>query len=402
MQVFLNVFMDIGMATWALLLDASVYIIIGLLAGGMLKSFLSPGYVAAHLGKGRFTSVIKAAILGIPLPLCSCGVLPAAASLKKQGASNGATTAFLISTPESGVDSIAVSWVLLDPLMTLFRPLAAFLTAVVAGISENLLHPPRHEDLVGDGGRDVSPPGKSDGEAEEQAAAGFAARFREGIRYAMVELWGDLAGSFFLGLLIAGVVAVFVPDDFLQQYLGGGLTSMLVMLVFGIPLYICATASTPIAAAFILKGVSPGAVLVFLLVGPATNIATITVLTRLIGKRSTAVYLIAIAVVSILCGLALDQLYSFLGISAQATVGKAAEVVPDWLGVPATVLLLLLSVRPVARIFRKWFGLQPKGCACPPGTPVANPLPLAGGTTSACGTGCQCTGGQESPDRPEG
>jgi uncharacterized membrane protein YraQ (UPF0718 family) len=346
--------------------------------------------------------VIKAAILGIPLPLCSCGVLPAAASLKKQGASNGATTAFLISTPESGVDSIAVSWVLLDPLMTLFRPLAAFLTAVVAGISENLLHPPRHEDLVGDGGRDVSPPGKSDGEAEEQAVAGFAARFRAGIRYAVMELWGDLAGSFFLGLLIAGVVAVFVPDDFFQQYLGGGLTSMLVMLVFGIPLYICATASTPIAAAFILKGVSPGAVLVFLLVGPATNIATITVLTKLLGKRSTAVYLVAIGVVSILCGLALDQLYSFLGISAQASVGKAAEVVPDWLGIPATVLILLLSVRPMARIFRKWFGLAPKGCACPPRTPASNPLPSAGRMPADCGTGCQCAGGRETADRPEG
>ena len=375
--------------TWALLLDASIYILIGLLAGGMLKVFLSPGYVAAHLGKGRFSSVVKAALLGIPLPLCSCGVLPAAAALKKQGASNGATTAFLISTPESGVDSIAISWVLLDPLMTIFRPLAAFITALVAGISENLLYPPGHQEKT------ASPvPGGDEGEKEgSSAGAGvrsFAATVRAGAQYALVELWGDLAGPFFFGLLFAGIVAVLVPDDFFQTYLGGGLSSMLVMLVFGIPLYICATASTPIAAAFILKGVSPGAVLVFLLVGPATNIATITVLTRMLGKRSTALYLVSIAVVSVLCGLALDQIYASLGISAKAAVGKAAEITPEWLQNAATFLLLLCSVKPLAGIIGRWFRPGRKGCSGAPQAPQQSPLPVAGSDVPACGGGCQC------------
>lgn len=379
--------------TWALLQDASVYIIIGLLAGGMLKAFLSPGYVATHLGSGRFSSVFKAALLGIPLPLCSCGVLPAAASLKKQGASNGATTAFLISTPESGVDSIAISWVLLDPLMTIFRPVAAFITALVAGISENLLHPPQSpQEAAGAGGLNMITGAQADSRPE-----GFAARMQAGVRYALVELWGDLAGPFFLGLLFAGLVAVLVPDDFFQAYLGGGLSSMLVMLVFGIPLYICATASTPIAAAFILKGVSPGAVLVFLLVGPATNIASITILTRMLGKRSTALYLVSIAVVSVLCGLALDQIYSALGISAQAAVGKAAEITPDWLRNAATLLVLLLSVRPLARIFGNWFGRRQKGCACPSQSPVQRPLSMAGQDGPARGEGCQCSSPPVSP-----
>ena len=129
---------DIMIAAWTLLESSSLYILLGLVVGGLLKIFLSPDFVAAHLGRGRFASVFKAALLGVPIPLCSCGVLPAAAQLQRQGANNGATTAFLISTPESGVDSIAVSWALLDPLMTVARPVAAFLTALVAGITENL------------------------------------------------------------------------------------------------------------------------------------------------------------------------------------------------------------------------------------------------------------------------
>ena len=128
--------------SWDLLLDSAVYILFGILVGGLLKMFLSPSYVAQHLGRGRFSSVAKAALLGIPIPLCSCGVLPAAAALKKQGANNGATTAFLISTPESGVDSISITYALLDPFMTVARPIAAFITAFVAGMSENLINPP--------------------------------------------------------------------------------------------------------------------------------------------------------------------------------------------------------------------------------------------------------------------
>jgi len=390
MQLVFSSIWAILAESWLLLQDASFYILIGLLAGGMLKAFLSPGYVAAHLGQGRFSSVLKAALLGIPLPLCSCGVLPAAASLKKQGASNGATTAFLIATPETGVDSIAISWVLLDPLMTLFRPVAAFVSALVAGIGENLLHPPRHPGKDGGALQLAGGLNRKDCTAEDSRPQGLAARVQAGGRYALVELWGDLAGPFFFGLLIAGFVAVLVPDNFFQEYLSGGLSSMLVMLVFGIPLYICATASTPIAAAFILKGVSPGAVLVFLLVGPATNIATITVLSKLLGKRSTTLYLVSIGAVSLLFGLALDQIYFSLGISAQAAVGKAAEITPDWLRNAATLLLLLLSVGPLARTFRNWFGRGPKRCTCPPKRVELRPLPMAGQNCAICGEEGKC------------
>ncbi len=357
---------DIVLASWILLQQASIYILFGLLIGGLLKVFLSPAYVAAHLGQGRFSSVFKAALFGIPMPLCSCGVLPAAASLKKQGANNGATTAFLISTPESGVDSISITWALLDPIMTIVRPVSAFISAFVAGIAENFLNPPSSDNRVTP---DLSCPidnccdGVDCPPEEHKKHHSFLEKFTVGLKYAATDLWADLAGWFFVGILLAGVITVLVPDDMISRYLGGGFSSMLLMLAFGIPLYICATASTPIAAAFIMKGVSPGTALVFLLVGPATNITSLSVLVGLLGKRATALYLISIAVVSVLCGLAVDAVYLALGISAVAVVGQAAEVLPHWLMLAATLFLLALSVRPLYAIVLGWLG-RGGGCGC--------------------------------------
>ena len=296
MHLIFNIFSE----SWQLLLDAAPYILFGILMGGLLKVFLSPAYVARHLGQGRFSSVFKAALFGVPLPLCSCGVLPAAAALKKQGANNGATAAFLISTPESGIDSIARQlcparpdhdrgpapgrllsppWLPGSPKTCCARPGPGWpwlpiSPASVDGCCDGIDCPP------------------------EQHAAHHTLRekLRAGMRYAFGELWGDLAGWFFSVCCWPGLISALVPETLITGYLSGGISSMLLMLAFGIPLYICATASTPIAAALILKGVSPGAALVFLLAGPATNMATLTVLADLLGKRTTLVYLTAIGV----------------------------------------------------------------------------------------------------------
>jgi len=357
---------DVILSSWDMLQQASIYILFGLLIGGMLKMFLSPSYVAAQLGSGSFSSVFKAALLGIPIPLCSCGVLPAATALKKQGANNGATTAFLISTPESGVDSISITWALLDPIMTIARPVSAFISAFVAGSAENIFTPP---DKTKQPTPDLSCPidnccdGNDCPPEEHKRHHGLIEKLRIGIKYAATDLWADLAGWFFVGILLAGLISVLVPDAVIAKYLGGGFGSMLLMLTFGIPLYICATASTPIAAAFIMKGVSPGTALVFLLVGPATNITSLSVLVGLLGKRATALYLISIAVVSVLCGLAVDAIYLSLGISAVAAVGQAAEVLPGWLMLAATLVLLSLSVRPLYTTILSWFG-KGSGCGC--------------------------------------
>jgi uncharacterized membrane protein YraQ (UPF0718 family) len=161
-----------------------------------------------------------------------------------------------------------------------------------------------------------------------------------------------LAGWFFIGIGIAAAITIAVPDDFINRHLGGGIGSMLLMLVAGVPMYICATASTPIAAAMILKGVSPGAALVFLLAGPATNIAALAVLVKILGKKGVTIYLASIAVVSVLCGLALDGIYFSLGLSAVATIGQVSETLPHWMMVGATLILLILSGRHLFRVYR--------------------------------------------------
>lgn len=339
-----------------LLVQSSVYILFGLLLSGILRVFLSPHAVAAHLGQGRFRPVFKAALLGIPLPLCSCGVLPAAATLRKQGANKGATAAFLISTPESGVDSIAITWALLDPIMTVARPVAAFATAAAAGITENLLGSTGRGE--GHSKQDLTCPvdgcclGESCPPEEHARHHSFKEKLSSGLRFALTAVWGDIASWFFLGLILAGVITALVPEEAVGSFLGGGIGSMLLMLAVGIPLYICATASTPIAAALILKGVSPGAALVFLLAGPATNVTSLTVLVRILGKRATAIYLAMIALCAVLFGLAVDRVYGSLGLSARAMVGQAAEWVPAWAQWLGAAVLVALSVRPVFRSIR--------------------------------------------------
>jgi len=270
-------------------------------------------------------------------------------SLQKQGANKGATTAFLISTPESGVDSIAVTYALLDPIMTVARPLVAFITAAAAGVTENFFSYektiPTSPDLsckVDNCCDGIGCPPE-----EHRHHHTIAEKVGAGLRFAVNEVWADMAVWFFIGLLLAGIISALIPEDMIHRYVGGGFSSMLIMLAIGVPLYICATASTPIAAALILKGLSPGAALVFLLAGPATNVTSLTVLFKILGKRATVIYFTAIAVSTVCFGLILDQVYVSLEISAGAIVGKAGEVIPLWIQYIGAFTLLLFSVKPV-------------------------------------------------------
>lgn len=293
-------------------------------------------------------------------------MLPAAVTLQKQGANTGAVTSFMISTPESGIDSIAITYALLDPIMTVARPVVAFITAAVAGVAENLLEKRSNDTQVHP---DLTCPvdqccdGVNCRPEDHRRHHSLAEKLWAGVRYAFTDFWNDLAGWFFFGLLAAGLIAVLIPDEMVKTYLGSGLPAMLFMLAVGIPLYICATASTPIAAALILKGVSPGAALVFLLAGPATNVAALTVMAGIIGKRATAIYLVAIAVSTVVFGLILDQVYSALGVSAQAVVSGAATEIPAWIEVAGALALVLLSLplffrktREALRSWQRYFG----------------------------------------------
>lgn len=327
---------------WHTFDEAALYILFGLFIAGLIQMFVDKETIAKHLGKRGIKSVILAALFGVPLPLCSCGVIPTAISLRKNGASKGAVLSFLISTPETGVDSIAISYALLDPIMTVFRPIAAFITAVIAGIIENIFGRKDKEETL-----QKTNTCESCGCEEDECYKehGIIDRLKYGMRYAFRELLGDIAKWLIFGIVIAGVISYFVPANVVERYLGNNWQAMFMMLLIGIPLYICATASTPIAAALIAKGMSPGVALVFLLAGPATNIAGILTVGKFLGKRSLIIYLLSISVCAVILGLALNYIYSITGIDIRSTVGKAGETLPHYLKLTSALILAFLMIK---------------------------------------------------------
>ncbi len=324
-------------------------------------------------------------------------MLPAAASLSKQGANKGATTAFLISTPESGVDSIAITYALLDPIMTVIRPIAALVTAISAGWLENVLFWKKNDQEIK---ANLSCPVDSccDGvdcpEEEHANHHTFFEKVVAGLRYGYGEVWGDIVGWFTIGLLLAALITTFIPESLMTTFLGGGLGSMLMMLRVGMPLYICATASTPVAAAFIMKGVSPGAALVFLLVGPATNITSLSVVTGVLGKKSTILYMSVLAGSAVIFGLAVDYTYQFLGISPMAILGEASEIVPESIKYAATFVLLALSAKPLFDILKNKVSPKKNEVFFQAGFPKFSDdcVPVAQFHDQESSPGCDCCG----------
>jgi len=259
----------------------------------------------------------------------------------------------MISTPETGVDSLAVTWAMIDPLMTVLRPVAAFVTATFAGLAANLL--PARLIPAASAMPAYSAGGCCSGGCGAGACAapgglalarpGLSARLRSGLGDAFGEMLSDVGGWLLVGILVAGAISMFLPPDFFVSVLGGEFTSMLAMLLVGIPMYVCASSSTPIAASLLLKGLSPGAALVFLLSGPATNATTITVMTRSFGPAITVVYVLSIAVCSLGFGLLANHLYLALGFDIHAVLGTVNEALPRWAEVTSALLLLTLIAR---------------------------------------------------------
>jgi len=368
-------FLDFGSEVVWLFNETAFFLLVGFLLAGLLRSAVSASRVLRHLKGNDTKAVTVASLAGVPLPLCSCSVLPVAASLRKQGASRGATASFLISTPETGVDSIATSYALLDPILTVVRPVAAFVTAVVTGVCVNWFG--RADDAAaersggeGDAGPDVdcehphehahAHAHDHEAEAEELVGGSGDAGARRSrlapYRYAFGELLDELAPYLVIGFLLSGLIAMVVPSSWFANPVLGGFGGMLLMLGVGLPMYVCATASTPVAAALLMKGLNPGAAVVFLLVGPATNIGAIVALRHYLGKRSLKIYLTCIVVVSLAIGLAVDAFYLGQGIEVSAVVGKGASFVPAELKALCSVLLLGLMIRSTAktRFYREW------------------------------------------------
>ncbi len=324
----MELMLDVLTACWSVLTAMAPYLLLGFGVAGVLSVLISPEWVERRLGGRSWKQVLAASLFGVPLPLCSCGVLPVAASLRRHGASKGATTAFLLSTPQTGVDSIAVTYALLGPFLAVFRPVAALVTGLFGGVLVQALDPdegPTSLERAGDPTADDPCSGDS---CCSSAASPGDPRWRRALRYGFVTLPRDIGKALLVGVLASGVLAAVVPTDSLRALLGSGLLPVLAAMALGVPLYVCATASVPIALGLIHAGLSPGAAIAFLISGPATNIAAVTTLWRVLGRRSTLVYLLTVAVAAAGAGLAVDGLIAAGPVPASAVVGAAAMPVP--------------------------------------------------------------------------
>jgi hypothetical protein len=257
--------------------------------------FVDSRLILKHIGSKNFLSIFKATVLGIPIPLCSCGVIPVAATLREAGASKGSTVSFLVSTPQTGVDSIFLTYGMLGPVFALFRPLAAFVSGIFSGMVINSFDDDTHHHLPDAGG--VS-----------NAKKALIDRLKSGIRYGFFSLPSDIVVPLFQGLVIAAAIAIFIPPDFIAEYFSSNSYVMLIMmLAVSLPVYVCATASIPIAVVLMAKGVSAGAVFVFLMAGPATNASSIAVVKNILGQKTMYHYLLLISCTAIVFGFIFDS-----------------------------------------------------------------------------------------------
>jgi uncharacterized membrane protein YraQ (UPF0718 family) len=308
----LDHFYSLANSFFNLFVISAPWLLFGFVIAALIKAFVNMDLMHKYLGGNSLWVSVKAALIGAPLPLCSCGVVPAALGLRASGASKNATVSFLVATPETGVDSVSFTYALMGPVMAIARPIAAISSAIVSGF------------LVGNAEDEVSSeivPSKpccaSKNTCEEETVnapieKSFSEKLKEGFVFSFGKMLRDIVNWLLFGLFIAAVVQTFVPSSFFEV-LGDGFLSMLVMAVIGIPMYVCATASTPIAAGFLLAGLSPGAVLVFMLLGPASNIGTLMIIRKELGTRAVTAYLSGIVASAFAFGFAMNALSEKFG-----------------------------------------------------------------------------------------
>ncbi len=405
----MDTFVAVLVSIWEVAAEAAPWLLLGLLAAAVIKAWVPTGLISRQLGRRGVRSVGIASVIGIPLPLCSCGVLPTALGLRRQGASKPATVSFLVSTPEIGLDSFALSYALLGPFMAIARPISALFSALVAGLSALAFGKAdegagraeaatRADDASGCASASDCCQGEGQGDGEhvdrsplaagahahhDEAARSHAtvdgplARLGDGLRYVFTQLLDDIKWWLAIAIVVAGIVMA-VPQwqDLLAQW-GSGPLAMLVMLVIGIPLYVCATGSTPIAAALLVAGVSPGTVLVFLLAGPATNIGSVAILRKELGTWTVIGYLAAIAVTAMTAGLVTDYVAAGIGYSFAQQAEHAHHLMPAWAQHGAAIVLILVAIGPLRRLARprrrSAAGPPAASCCCGPDAASGEP-----------------------------
>ncbi|MBP5390266.1 MAG: permease [Bacteroidales bacterium] len=312
------------------------YLLLGFLIAGLLHVFVPQGFYSKYLSKDNRWAVFYAALLGIPLPLCSCGVIPTAIGLRRENASKGAVASFLIATPQTGIDSILATYSLLGLGFAIVRPVAALITGVCGGLLVNRLVP--EEDVAGT--------------AAGSCPVETGNRLWRALKYAFYTLMQDIGGRLLVGLLLAALIQVAVPDDFFLHFGKQPLLQMFVILLVAVPMYICSTGSIPVAMALMMKGLSPGAALVMLMAGPAVNLASILVVRKSLGRRFTWIYLLTIVGFSVLFGLLINAVGLDIPAMHAGHDHVHGEALPGTFKlVCAAVLVLLLAFSLLAKLF---------------------------------------------------
>jgi len=315
--------------------ESAPFLLLGLFLAGVIRLAVPDKWINKALGKD--SSVVTAALIGTPLPLCSCSVIPAAMSIRRAGASKASTSSFMVATPETGVDSIGVTYALMGPVMAIARPISAITSAIVAGILVRFWDvetPPRTEEV------------KSccKGANKQPESVNLVTKVKMIFQYGYGKLLADFMGWLLIGLFFAALVQTFVPASLFSEY-GSGVPAMMLIILISIPMYICATASTPIAAGLMMAGISPGAALVFMLAGPATNVATLMVIKNELGARSLIGYLTGVIFTALATGLIFDALLSYFDISIAVEMGSHDDMTSLLYTLSAVILAVLIAIQ---------------------------------------------------------
>lgn len=354
-----------------LFIESAPWLLLGLLIAGIMNRLMPIDLLQKHMGKDDFPSIVKAAFIGAPLPLCSCGVIPAALGLRRAGASRSSTVSFLVATPETGVDSISVSYALLGPFMAVIRPVAAVVSAITTGVlvmfttkDPSVSEPASpaaccsSKKVVEETSCCASKPSETENSccssknAEIVEKESWLSLITSSLKFSAGKLLSDITKWLIIGLALAAAIKTWVPTDFLVQW-GDGFMAMLVMALVGIPMYICATASTPIAAGFLAAGVSPGAILVFMLAGPATNISTMGMIKQELGKPVLVAYVTSIVTISILFGYLTNWMISEFGYVIHNIAGDNHHLNESFLYQASALLLAALMIRNILIRFKQ-------------------------------------------------
>lgn len=331
---------DFAREFYFLVSEMAPYLLFGFLFAGMLKAFFPAQGIVRYMGKRNFRSVLNASLLGVPLPLCSCGVIPTAVSFYRRGATKGATTSFLISTPQTGVDSIFATYALLGLPFAIIRPIVALVTGLIGGTASHYLDKDQMSPAEKDPERGVKP-----------KKLAFTERIKIMFRYGFGELLEDIVKWLLIGLIAAALLSMLIPESFFSKYIGNPWIEMLVVLAASVPLYICATGSIPLAAVLLMKGISPGAALVFLMAGPATNVATMMVISNTMGKKAFLIYLSSIVGGALLFGTIVNELLPASWFSMSHMSHHEHMMAGSLVNTLSTILLFGLMI---LAIWNKW------------------------------------------------